>query len=431
MNKHIKYIFILSFLLLSIDAPAQSTSSFSSQLNDVSEASFIALDSALTLWQELYADVVKDLDLLPDSLRPTAESLANALNARFASFHSVQRGQIQRAHSEFQSLFQKNSQDSQSVVMRAKQDLQRRNAIVADTILALQDSLSAFVESLFIAQSDKRSLLTSDYKEILNRAVFAEEPTHQFDVGFSFQSRSVWRGIEQNNGQGSYGFSATYQHRLGFFGSLQGLGLQGQGKRIDQFTFNFGFQRQWSENFTTSIAYSRYRYDDSSAQVRSSINSDLSLWLSYDTPFFTPSISLGWLFADENTDFICSWEVSRGFSFPSFLSGELLLLPGISAEYGTLTSTQIRVGRNRAGQIRNDISTSSAFVITNYNFSFTAIYSLHGFSIIPELIYTIPINVESVSQITRFNPNLPAQQQTLSLEAKSFVYFSFSFIYTL
>ncbi|MFN3344986.1 MAG: hypothetical protein ACK412_04985 [Chloroherpetonaceae bacterium] len=413
---------MLVLFLFSLPTFAQSdSSSFSSPppseavLPLLSKPAIAFLDSSETIWGELLASLFQDTTLLSDTARISFMSAAQSLDSVFKS-----------------SLLAARQRLSNPFLTSSTNQLALEQARLADTMLTFYDSLARAFHALR-ATSSARSSPNIDYKVLLENLLEKSTPTHRFSFSTAYQSRSVWRGIEQNSGKGVYSFSGLYQHRSGIFLSASVLGLQGQPHVIDQASASIGIDYQPFDNFLLSLAYTRYHYSDSSVQVRSTINSDLTLWLSLQTEWLTPSLTLIWAIGESTNDFFCAWEISRAFFIGQFSSGRLVLLPSISAEYGTISTIRAvtrRTGRNSEPQTR--IERSSPFVLTNYTFSLSLLYRIGNISLAPEFLLAVPINVSSFTFTAIGSRNFSRPiTRTFEQGGKSFGYFSVQVSYSL
>lgn len=415
--------FILVFVLFSAPfASAQSDSSLysSPSLSEtisppLLERSISFLDSSETIWRDLLESLFQDTTLLSDTARASFNEVALSVDSIFKSHLLV-------AHQRL----------SNPSIDSPKNQLAFEQARLADAMLTFYDSLARAFDALR-PNSSIRTSSTIDYRVLLETLLEKPSPTHRFSFSTSYQSRSVWRGIEQSPGNGTYSLSGLYQHRSGVFLSASALGFQGQPHVIDQASASLGMDYQPFDNLLVSLAYTRYHYSDSSVQVRATIHSDLTLWLSLQTEWLTPSVTLIWAIGETTNDFFCAWEISRAFFIGQFSSGRLILLPSISAEYGTISTIRAltrRTGRNSEPQTR--IERSSPFVLTNYTFSLSLLYRIGNISIAPEFLFAVPINVSSLTLTAIGSGNFSRPiTRTFEQGGKSFGYFSVQVSYSL
>ncbi len=416
------FLFALFFFSLPTFLYAQSdSSSFSPPLSPETVLALSSqhptafLDSSETIWGELLTSLFQDTTLLSDTERALFVSVAQSLDSVFQS-----------------SLLAARQRLSNPFLPSATNRLALEQARLADTMLTFYDSLTCAFEALRATSSTRHSR-NIDYKVLLEHLLEKTTPTHRFSFSTAYQSRSVWRGIEQNSGKGTYSLSGLYQHWSGVFLSASVLGLQGQPHLIDQASASLGLDYQPFDNLLVSLAYTRYHYSDSSVQVRSTIHSDLTLWLSFQTEWLTPSVTLIWAIGENTNDFFCAWEISRAFFIGQFSSGRFILLPSISAEYGTISIIRAltrRTGRNSEPQTR--IERSSPFVLTNYTFSLSLLYRIGNISIAPEFLFVVPINVSSLTLTAVGSGNFSRPiTRTFEQGGKSFGYFSVQVSYSL
>ncbi len=421
---HIKSrFFALAFVVFSVPqlAFAQSDSSFglsSSTSAPLPEHALSFLDSSETIWSELLESLFQDTLSLPDTARAWFYALTQSLDRDFKS-HLLDRRSRLATSSEHSAFTTRQS---------------REQAHLADLMLTLYDSLARAFEALLPRKNLVRAATSEDYKDILNTLFLNRTSAHRVQFSTAYQSRSVWRGIEQNSGNGAYSLSALYQHRSGIFLSASALGLQGQSPVIDQASASIGLDYRLFDNFLFSFAYARYYYSESSVQVRAFIHSDLALWLSFQTSWLTPSVMFLWAFSDEGNKFFCSWEISHVFLLSPFSSGKLALVPSVSGEYGTISTvsverrTRTRFNPNPQLLIRQ----AEPFVLTNYLFSLSLLYSIGNFSIAPEWIFVVPINLPTLTFGSTSAGNLVQPiTRTIRLGDKPFGYFSVLISYSL
>jgi hypothetical protein len=420
-------LFFLFFVLFSLPQIvfAQSDSSAFSSLSTSEtvlpqflDRSSSFLDSSETIWNDLLQSLFQDTILLSDSARALFYATAQSVDSIFNSHLFQARTRL--VPSEHSSLL-------------LTEQIHREQARLADMMLTLYDSLSRAFDALLPPRTTARKTLAIDYKKLLDNLLETRALSHRFYFSTAYQSRSVWRGIDQNSGNGAYSLSATYQHRTGLFLSASALGLQGQPQALDQLSLTLGIDYNFFENVFLSLAYTRYHYSDSSVQARASINSDLTFWISYPTAWLTPSLTLIWAIGENKNDFFCDWEISRAFLLSQFSTSRLVLTPSIRGEYGTISNVRAFTRRTRPNQQpQTTVVQSSPFVLTNYNFSLSLLYSISGFQIVPEFLFVIPINVPSLT-ITRtgaVNPIFPTSR-TFMRGGSAFGYFSVSISYSL
>jgi hypothetical protein len=377
------------------------------------------LDSSETIWRDLLESLLQDTTSLPDTARASFYEVAQSVDSLFASYLLTVRTRLINTSEGSMSLLTKH--------------IRHEQARLADTLLTLFDSLSHAFDARLAPTSHIRMPPSQDYKDVLDALLENRTRAHRLQFSSAYQSRSVWRGIEQNSGNGAYSLSATYQHRTGIFLSASALGLQGQPQAIDQLSLSLGIDYTASENLFLSLAYTRYHYSDSSVQARASINSDLSLWLSYPTNWLTPSLTLIWAIGENKNDFFCDWEISRTFLLSQSSSSKLALTPSLRGEYGTISNIRAILRRTRPNQQpQTSLVESSPFVLTNYNFSLSLLYGIGYFYIASEFLFVVPINVPTLT-VTRTGSTNPllSTSRNFSQGGSSFGYFSVSVSYSL
>ncbi len=384
-----------------------------------SERTVSFLDSSKAIWRDLLQSLFQDTASLPNTARTSFYAVAQSVDSLFNS-HLL----------DLRARFADTSKHSTPLL---REQIYREQARIAETMLTLYDSLSRAFDTLLTLKPIPRENLSIDYKSLLDNLFENRTRAHRFYFSTAYQSRSVWRGIEQNSGNGAYSLSATYQHRTGIFLSASMLGLQGQPQAIDQISASVGLDYQAFDHFLISLAYTRYHYSDSSVQARASINSDISLWLSYPTTWLIPSLTLIWAVGENNNDFFCDWEISRTFLLLQSSSSQLALTPSLRGEYGTISNIRATARRVRPNQpLQTSLAQSSPFVLTNYNFSLSLLYRIGSFHLVPEFLFVVPINVSSLTimRVEALNPLL-SNSRTFSQGGSSFGYFSVSVSYSL
>ncbi len=420
MNSH---FFVFVFVLFSLPqyASAQSDSgliSLPSSSIPATQYALSFLDSSETIWGDLLESLFQDTLSLPDTGRTSFYAVAQSIDRVFKSHLLDSRLRLSTS-----------SEPSASTL-----HISREQARLADLMLTLYDSLSRTFEALLPPKSLVRTASSEDYKELLNDLLMNRISAHRVQFSTAYQSRSVWRGIEQNSGLGTYSFSALYQHRSGIFLSASALGLQGQSPVIDQASASVGMDYQPFDFFLLSFAYTRHYYSESSVQVRAFINSDLTLWLSFQNEWLTPSVMLLWAFSNEGNKFFCSWEISRAVLLSQFSWGKLALVPSMSGEYGTIST--VSVERRRRTRLNAEpqtlIQRAEPFVLTNYLFSLSLLCGIGNFSIAPEFLLVVPINLPSLTfTSTRLGTPLQPITHVVRLGDTPFGYFSVQVSYSL
>ena len=312
-------LFFLFFVLFSLPQIvfAQSDSSAFSSLSTSEtvlpqflDRSSSFLDSSETIWNDLLQSLFQDTILLFDSARALFYATAQSVDSIFNSHLFQARTRL--VPSEHSSLL-------------LTEQIHREQARLADMMLTLYDSLSRAFDALLPPRTTARKTLAIDYKKLLDNLLETRALSHRFYFSTAYQSRSVWRGIDQNSGNGAYSLSATYQHRTGLFLSASALGLQGQPQALDQLSLTLGIDYNFFENVFLSLAYTRYHYSDSSVQARASINSDLTFWISYPTAWLTPSLTLIWAIGENKNDFFVIGKFLARFYSHNFLRADLCL----------------------------------------------------------------------------------------------------------
>jgi hypothetical protein len=417
-------IFLLAFALFFTPrfVFAQSDSSFFSpsspsivSLSEV-ERRLSFLDSSETIWRDLLESLFQDTTSLADTAR--------------ASFYDVAQSVDRVFKSQLLDVRTRLTDTSERSILLVSERIHQQQARLADTMLMLYDSLSRTFDAMLAPKSLARTAFSEDYQELLTSLLASRTSAHRLQFSTAYQSRSVWRGIEQNSGNGAYSLSGLYQHRSGIFLTANALGLQGQAMMIDQVSASVGLDYELFDRFLLSIAYTRHYYSESSVQASAFINSDFTLWLSFQTEWLTPSVMLLRAFSDEGNEFFCSWEISRAFFLSQFSRGKLALVPSISGEYGTISTVNIqRQRRTRLNQEpQTRIQQSSPFVLTNYLFSLSLLYSIGDFSIAPELLLVFPINLPSLTLDSTIREPFT---RTIKPQESSFGYFSVNVSYSL
>ncbi len=425
MQRHLFLLSVLTtlhftFLYAQSDSTNRSTSALTQRAFSASWAHTTSfLDSSRIIWNDLLQSLFQDTISLSDSARTSFYALAQSVDSTFNSY-------LFQAHTRLMA------STEPSRLLLAEQ-IHREQAHLAETMLTLYDSLSRTFDTMLTPKPIPQEKLSIDYKYLLDNLLENRTRAHRIYFSTAYQSRSVWRGIEQNSGNGAYSLSATYQHRTGIFLSATVLGLQGQPQAIDQLSLALGIDYTAFEHLLLSLAYTRYHYSDSSVQARASINSDLSLWLSYPTTWLTPSLTLIWAIGENNNDFFCDWEISRPFLLLQSSSSKLALTPSLRGEYGTISNVRAIARRVRPNQpLQTSLVQSSPFVLTNYNVSLSLLYSIGSFHLMPEFLFVVPINVSSltITRVGALNPIL-SNSRTFSQGGSSFGYFSVSVSYSL
>lgn len=413
------FVFASVLFFLPQFASAQSDSSLDSLLaSPPPNYALSFLDSSETIWRELLESLFQDTLSLPDTGRTSFYAVAQSVDGVFKSHLFEARTRLSTS-----------SEPSASTLR-----ISREQARLADLLLTLYDSLSRTFEALLPPKSLVRTASSEDYKELSDALLINRTSAHRVQFSTAYQSRSVWRGIEQNSGMGTYSFSALYQHRSGIFLSASALGLQGQVPVIDQASASVGIDYQPLDFFLLSFAYARHYYSESSVQVRAFINSDLTLWLSFQTEWLTPSVMFLWAFSDEGNKFFCSWEISRAVLLSQFSWGKLALVPSMSGEYGTIST--VSVERRRPTRLNPEpqtlIQRAEPFVLTNYLFSLSLLCGIGNFSIAPEFLLVVPVNLPSLTFTSTSAGNLiQPVQRIVRLNDTPFGYFSLQVSYSL
>ncbi|NTV45301.1 MAG: hypothetical protein HGB11_01965 [Chlorobiales bacterium] len=360
---------------------------------------------------------------LTDSLNSVSAHFQHALNQRLAaSLHEYSDETVTR----FQA-YCLNTVD-------------KHEKALSQTMQTFQDSLYTFAVTLHVQQlesqmvdADKRFSLSDKFAGMFGPRV---KPSPQWSFSTCYSTRTVWQGLDQNDEKGSYSITAGYSHPIGISASISLTGLVGQEIVFDQTTLALAYQIELFDRFSVTAGYSHYIYNNDSPQLTSSITDDVSLLAIYDNPILTPQASLTYAFAADN-DIFASLQVSHSFWISNVFGGVMLIEPAISANFGTLESVsrefEIKLKR-MAGEpssrvmISSSSSSSSAFLITNYDVILPFSITFGSLTLAPELICTIPVNTERVTNslnLVRDN-GVKKISKTLTPDEDPLFYFSIS-----
>lgn len=269
---------------------------------------------------------------------------------------------------------------------------------------ALQDSLYTFTVLQYVGQLEN-DLLTSDKKftpsDEVKALLVAATDKPEWSFTTSYSSRAVWQGLDQNDGKGSYSISAGYDHPSGFSATVSLLGLVGQQSVFDRTTLSASYQTELFKKLSVTGSYARYFYNDDSPELSASITDELSLITVYENPVLTPAVSVSYAFAGAGNDVFASLAIDHGFWIDNVFGGVMQIDPTVRADYALLESVTNQyalkisklIGTRLSGKTLSSVSTSSsAFAITNYDFSLPVTYRYGCLELTPEITYTIPVN---------------------------------------
>ncbi|NTV46746.1 MAG: hypothetical protein HGB11_09590, partial [Chlorobiales bacterium] len=292
------------------------------------------------LWIEFKQSLSLDKEGL-DSLRLTLISEKEAALTDTLAFISKRYQQTLVRHLE--SALAPSSTEPLNRFQAACQGLLSKHSEELDKkIPALQDSLYTFTVMLHVRQLEDSLLATdrkfspSDNMKWLLSSVMAARPEWSFTTSYS--TRTVWQGLDQNDGEGSYSITAGYDHATGISASVSFMGLVGQEIVFDRTALMLAYQTEFFKKLSVTGSYSRYFYSDDSPQLTSSITDELSLLAAYVNPILTPAISVSYAFAGDGNDVFASLAVDHSFWFDDFFGCVLQIDPTIRADYGTLES---------------------------------------------------------------------------------------------
>lgn len=300
----------------------------------------------------------------------------------------------------------------------------------------LQDSLYTYAVMLHVRQLENQVVDANDPVSLSGDLVemygTGEKHPSQWNFSTSYSTRTVWQGLDQNDGKGSYSLTAGYFHPVGISASISLMGLVGEEIMFDRTALSLAYQAELFKGVSVVAGYSHYFYNSDSPQLTSSISDEVSLLAIYDNPVLTPQVSLTYAFSDDN-DVFAAIQVSHGFWINNVFGGVLLIEPAVIANFGTLQSIsreyQVKMKRLAGGySVSSSSSSSSEFSITNWDFVFPIAFSSGILTLTPEIVFTIPVNTERITnsvEFVRVN-NVKKISRTLTPDDSPIVYFLIS-----
>jgi hypothetical protein len=473
----------LSFVLLILHAvalPAQTLPSVSDSTKQtplprniptaflpfVREAEKIS-NEVLTQWQSFQTVVLdRAARLLEPSLQGyiqrKAEDGRTRLDSAILAFRAEQYKRLQTLNAVLFSLSPEERQveiTSQKFAERTRleQFEQQLQALLAKQTARLSEHLEGLIAVSELKKADRAAGLTPDAMPEVDASDSLPPNVSMpigLDVSLSFNSQSVWYGLQQNllvrndsdvvSGSTML-FSITYTHPIGLWGGVELVGLFGQAQFLDQFTLHLGLERSFFDALNVGLTYSRYFFSSSSVQFSSIISDNMGAYLNYTTPILTPSLSINYSFSRTLNYLFLTLSTSRTFIFEPFFGGLLSLSPSISFDVGTLPSYTIRFSgaplsstrrialrdQRRSSVTRQEFLASS-FSPLNLSLSLSLDYTFGNFHLSPSAHLAFPLNTPSYVLELQPPPPLPLRQLGTFSEPKNTIfYFLITFAVTL
>ncbi len=255
-------------------------------------------------------------------------------------------------------------------------------------------SVALFVEDYSESTSTKRSV--QDLDRLISTLSFQDKPLFEIETGMSLQNRSVWYGLDQNNGGGAYSAYFNINHQWGIGVGITSSGLVNQTPIFDQFGFSISVDQDFWR-FSSGIGYTKYVYSDQSEQLSSAISDELNLSLSFLNDFITPSLQFSYAFSEDENDIFFSYHFEKILILGELFGAMVIVQPTFSGYMAKTRSTKdvfINLQNFFSWQHRSDVN--DVFQIKNYELSVPVIFQYDQFSFKPELIITRPVNTYSI-----------------------------------
>lgn len=362
-----------------------------------------------------------------------ASEMSASLDSAATAFRAEQQARLRAVQNSLRALAtdarrlatDKEKLAELSRIEQFQRDLEAQLEQCATTLAQYVDDLVAVSEMnrSGVAKLERPSA-TDDGDEVL--------PTLPTPIGLdfsvSFNSQSVWYGIQQNLVTRSDSdavsastmlFSITYTHPIGIWGGVEAVGLFGQSQFFDQLTLSVGGERAFFDALLVGVTYSRYFFSNASVQFSSIISDNLGLYLTYTNPVLTPSVSLSYGFSRMLDNFFLTLSAARTFSVERFFGGILFISPSASVDVGTLPRYAIRLtsaqplmrrallrDQRRGGVNRQELVTGS-FSPLSASLTLSLNYAFGHFALAPAAHLVFPLNTPSYALELQPLPNAP------------------------
>jgi hypothetical protein len=356
-----------------------------------------ASQDALVAYQDTV--LIVKMPSLTDARKDSVKYITKSLQALLNSFGDTERLQLSKNLTGLEKTIQaqplsKAKEAAQAFIKTAKEDFATFTETFSDSSNTLRDSIYSYAEAQLGSQTDAVQD-AKDSTAAASEAVSAPDRTSSFTVGTTYSSRSVWQGIDQNNGNAVLTPALIYKHWTGISASLSSSRLDGQAIPWGQTTLGLGYDLDVTDHFAIAFGVDHYIYADSSLP-KSTIKNDVSLTLTYETSILTPALNATYGFAKPKGNPSLSLQASHSFDVEKFLGGSLSVEPTVLGNAGTLNgitfkSQKVKLANGKT-VIRKVALANSKFNITDYDLSLPVTYSIGIFTLVPEPVYAIPVN---------------------------------------
>ncbi len=271
----------------------------------------------------------------------------------------------------------------------------QENPVINSQLQIEPDSLSAdendslvIEEDVAVEESD--SLNTSEDENI-------PETNWTFDLGSSYRTKQVQKGVVNNNGKPVLVNSIEISHDFGFNLGLDATKEIGTKRYVDNWSFNLGYDYSWTNWMSTSASYSKTDYTKDTTNIFSSANNNFSFALDFMIDKLLIDFSYDLLFGNDRFNYF-GLALMRSFKF----FDDFKVIPMFSLQYAYYTlnikdATSVLSEAKIKKLLKNYKGNKKDFTITESGFSDASLslkfaYNLgKGFELYfsPSLNYTL------------------------------------------
>ena len=255
-----------------------------------------------------------------------------------------------------------------------------------DTVDNAVDSLCNYSEILLDNQNDENDRIDSLWDYYYSYGLF-------FKAGYT--SDMQYHGYKGGSVQRAYFPGLYYSHPNGIGLLLNTYNISGTIVPWDEIELGASYTHTFGDNFTTSLSYIHYTFNDTSEIAKQGLSGVVSLNLFYDFTFLSAGSSFEACFGTQ-TDFALILNLSKKLMFSKKDNHQIWLEPEFTGIYGTesLLNSRIVNAKNGKNKPVKKVKTtvSNVFSVLDYELSIPLNIETGRFIITPEYDFSIPFN---------------------------------------
>jgi len=236
----------------------------------------------------------------------------------------------------------------------------------------------------------------------IDRQFLRREGGGVLSTTLGYGTNSAFYGRTQASARPFFSQELNYTSMVGVWGAVINYNLFNTSSFFDETDFTLGYDRQLSQQFDMSVAYSFFRFADGSPLVKSAVSHAFDGAVGYDWGVVYARLNASYLLGSGVHDAVVVLDGYRAFRFDRIFGSDdlLTLTPKLSVTAGTQTfaeaSVQQQIERGYLPgppQPINAGSDASNFNLLSYGARLPVAYTLGQFSLEASYRYLRPVSL--------------------------------------